>query len=77
MTFFIQYHRKHGKNPTIMVDMKEFLRVISKFDAGGLVLGGRYQPISDMFEYFFGEIKKAGANLVFFWCLHCGKYSDI
>lgn len=55
-----------------MVDTKEFLRIILKFDEGGLILGGRYQPINDLFEYFFGEIKKCGANLVFFWRLGDG-----
>lgn len=50
-----------------MVDMKEFVRVILRFDEGGQILGGRFQPINDIFEYFFGQIKKKGAKLVFFW----------
>lgn len=60
-----------------MVDMKEFTRFILQLDEGGLILGGRFQPINDLFEYFFGEIHKKGAKLVFFCCLSEGKYSDI
>lgn len=59
-----------------MVDMKEFVRIISKLDNGGLMLGDRFQPVHDMFEYSFGQIKKSGAHLVFVWRLHEGRYSD-
>lgn len=53
--------------------MKPFLQFLLKCDEGGMILGGRFQPIIDIFEYFCGEIKKKGANLVFFWRLIEGK----
>lgn len=74
--FLVSNYRQHGTNPTIMVDMKEFVRILSKFDDGGLVLGGRFQPVHDIFEYFFGKIKENGAQLVFFWRLDEGRFFD-
>lgn len=46
-------------------------------DEGGLILGGRYQKFNEILEYFFREMKKAGADLVFIVRLDEGKLRDI
>ncbi|XP_031619086.1 uncharacterized protein LOC116338142 isoform X2 [Contarinia nasturtii] len=33
----------HGKNPTIIIDLKELLRVFFRIDEVGLILGGRFE----------------------------------
>lgn len=60
-----------------MIDLKELNRVIEKIDEGGLILGGRFAKINEIVEYFFDEIKKCNANLVFFARLDEGKYKNI
>lgn len=58
------------KEPTIVVDLKEFAHAIAGSDREGYTLGGRFDYINALANYFFGEIKKSGANLVFFCSLH-------
>lgn len=70
-------HSEHGINPTIVVDLKEFIRAITGVDEGGLILGGRWEHINQIFDYFFGEIQKMNAHLVFICQLNEGKYRDI
>lgn len=74
--FVILHCRKYGKASIIMVDIKEFIRFIYKFDKGGLVVGGRYHPIHDIFENFFGEMRRNDARLVSFWILFDGKFDN-
>lgn len=51
--------------------------MIEEIDKGGLVYGGRFDQINNIMDYFFAEIKKCKANLVFFARLDEGKYKDI
>ncbi|XP_055304272.1 uncharacterized protein LOC129569461 [Sitodiplosis mosellana] len=67
----------HRSNPTIMIDVKEVVKFSCKIDEGGLVLGGRYQKISEILDYFFCEIKKANADLAFFIRLDEGRHEDV
>lgn len=68
---------RNGKDPTIVIDLKELNRVVEKIDEGGLIFGGKFAKINEIVEYFFDEMKKCNANLVFFARLDEGKYKDI
>lgn len=68
---------EHGGDPTIIVDLKELSRVFAKIDEGGLILGGRFNLINELFGYFFDKIKKCPANLVFMASLDEDRFKDI
>lgn len=76
------FHKKsiyseHGTDPTILIDLKELNKDGVKIDEGGLFCGGRFDEVINIFQYFFTELKKSQANLVFFCLLDEGKYRDI
>lgn len=70
-------YSKNRNVPTILVDLKEFARIVIQFDEEGYILGGRFDFINKLCNYFFGEIKKSGANLVFFCELNEGRFRNI
>lgn len=67
----------NGKDPTIVIDLKELNKALSNMDRDGLVLGGRFERINEILDYFFGELKKCNAKLVFIARLHDGRFEDI
>lgn len=78
-----QNFSEHDTNPTIIIDLKELERVLGdrvnrqqSFEAA-LTNGGRFQKFNEILEYFFGEMKKTGANLVFIVRLNEGRYKDV
>lgn len=71
------HYSDHGRNPTIIVDVKEVIKIMSRIDQGGLILGGRYQKMNEILDYFFREMKKANANLVFFVELDEGMLKNV
>lgn len=58
------------KEPTIVVDLNAFVRSIAGIDREGYILGVRFDFINALSNYFFGDIKKSGANFVFFCVLN-------
>lgn len=71
-------HSEHnGNDPTIVIDLKEMNKVLSNMDRDGLVIGGRFERINEILEYFFGELEKCNAKLVFIARLHDGRFEDI
>lgn len=52
--------------PTIIIDLKEFVNIIPTMKQESIILGGEYARYNDVVEYFFNELKKCKANLVFF-----------
>lgn len=78
-----QNFSEHGKNPTIIIDLKELNKILGdranrqqSFEAA-LTNGGRFQKFNELLEYFFGEMKGTGANLVFIARLNEGRYKDV
>lgn len=71
------FYSERGGSPTILIDLKEFERKFYLVDEGGLIIGGRFAPINEQFEFFFDEIKKADAKLVFFVRLTEGDFKNI
>lgn len=63
--------------PTILVDLKEFARIVAQTDEEGYILGGRFDSVNELSNHFFGRIKETGANLVFFSALNEGRFKDI
>lgn len=64
------YHSKHLEKPAILIDVKELNRVLGERDsphtfANALNMSGKYFQFNEILEYFFGEIKRACANLMF------------
>ncbi|XP_055326140.1 uncharacterized protein LOC129579976 isoform X2 [Sitodiplosis mosellana] len=78
-----KWREEHGRDPTIIIDLKELNRVlgdrVNRHQTFEMALfnGGRYQKFNEILEYFFGEMKISGANLVFIARLDEGKYKDI
>ncbi|XP_055326137.1 uncharacterized protein LOC129579973 [Sitodiplosis mosellana] len=76
-----KWRREHGDDPTIIIDVKELVRVLGDrcsdhSFARGLRLGGQFRKFNEILEYFFDEMKKAGANLLFVARLNEGRYRD-
>lgn len=59
-----------------MIDLKEFVRVLDVLDEGGLIFGGRFDQINEIFEHFTSVLKRS-ANLIFFCDLSEGRYQNI
>lgn len=61
-------NRDHdGSNPTIIINLKDFVKVLGQIDDDSLITGGKYDMYNNKFEKFLRELKEiCGANLVFF-----------
>lgn len=55
----------HRKFPTIVVDFQELVKIVECINKLELMLGGRFQRMNQFVDYFFGEIKKCNAKLIF------------
>ncbi|XP_055304275.1 uncharacterized protein LOC129569464 [Sitodiplosis mosellana] len=74
--------REHGENPTIIIDVKELNRVLGdRYSlhsfADVLNLGGQFWKFNEILDYFFGEMKKAGANLMFIARLNESRFKEM
>lgn len=47
---------------------------MAKLDEGGLIFGGRFDILNQLFEYFFDSIRKTNARLVFMAALDEGRF---
>lgn len=69
------FHSEHdGKTPEILIDLKEFPRMLLQKDKIGIILGGNYDRYNKMMRTFLENISMAGVKLVFFMPGH--QYSD-
>lgn len=57
--------REHDSDPIIIFDLKEFNNVLGHLDVNGMALGGQYDKMNELIEYFFKELKKSKTKLVF------------
>lgn len=57
---------KHGKPPTILIDIKEFSQLVVQRDETGIVCGGRHPYYMFKIRKLLEALKNAGAILVFF-----------
>lgn len=74
----MQFNRsEHDKDPIIVCDLKEMSKILVRFDANGTTLGGQYNRVNELLDYFFGEIIKCKAKLVFDVRLSDGRFKDI
>lgn len=74
---------KNHRSPTIIVDLKELCKTLGdkakrwqSFEVA-LSNGGRFQKFNEILDYFFGEMKRSGADLVFIARIQEGRYIDI
>lgn len=64
---FLCPHSKHdGKAPEILIDLKEFPRMLLQKDKIGIILGGNYDRYNKMLQQFLESIDRIGAKLMFF-----------
>lgn len=64
MFFFCSDH--DGKQPTILIDLKELAHTFCAKDEVGIVLGGRYKKYNGMLKRFLDEMHRINVKLVFF-----------
>lgn len=85
--YIIQYSRSfcfliesncsdHKKDPIIVIDLSALNRVLESIDADGLTIGGRFDKVKEILDFFFAEIKNARGKLVFIVRLK-ERYQDI
>lgn len=55
-----------GKQPTIVIDLKELSHILGAKDEIGIILGGRYSKYNAMTKRFLDQLKAINAKLVFF-----------
>lgn len=55
-----------GKQPTIVIDLKELPHTLGAKDEIGIILGGRYRKYNAMIKTFLDQLKAVNAKLVFF-----------
>ncbi|XP_055326138.1 uncharacterized protein LOC129579974 [Sitodiplosis mosellana] len=72
-----QWRSEHGKEPTIVIDVRYLNTVVRELDEESLILGGRFQKYNEIVEYFLGELKKCGLNLKFFARLAEGRFKHM
>lgn len=70
-------YSENGKDPTIVIDLIQLIRVVEQLGEDELVIGGRHQKYNEILIYFFGEIKASNAKLVFFAQLDDERFKDI
>lgn len=61
------FHSEHdGKMPEILIDLKEFPRMLLQKDKIGIILGGNYDRYNKTMRQFLENLDGNGAKLVFF-----------
>lgn len=63
---WICFDSKHGKPPTLLIDVKEFSQIVVQRDEIGIVCGGRHPQYTGKLRAFLKALKDTGAILVFF-----------
>lgn len=48
-----------------MIDVKELKYLVEQINDDALTLGGGFESVNDILDYFFSEIKKCKAKMVF------------
>lgn len=65
LTYFL-YSENGERNPTIIINLVNFVKILAKFDRNTLIIGGQYETYNKKISKFFAKLQDLNANLVFF-----------
>lgn len=60
------YSENGERNPTIIINLVHFVKILAKFDRNTLIIGGQYDTYNKKISKFFARLRDWNANLVFF-----------